>query len=397
MRIGAGASYSGVHPWRMAFLMAVLGVALVLVAIPLGGISRRPPAGPGDRKDVQSATRRRSVRALALHAAVRAWHANCSGFCSRRFCPRQENHVRSASMRKLGFAFAAILAIACARVPEHFELPELEVKQAEFAATLAAYTGTGVVGGNRVAILLNGEEIFPATLALIRRAKRTVNYAQYYFESGPPAQDMAEALAERCRAGVSVNVLLDAVGSLGMPSDLRDLMSDSGCRVEIFRPLSPFAIRRTNYRNHRRILVVDGVVGTTGGAGVSEKWSGNGRQKGYWRDTDILIDGPVVEQLQGAFAENWLEATGVALGGPEYFPQRRLARRGSVDAQVVRSSPSGGSHAMYTMFLLALAAAQRLHLHHEPLFPARREDARHADGSRAAGRARHPDRSRVHR
>lgn len=93
------------------------------------------------------------------------------------------NDPRSAPTRRLGFALAAILATACARVPEHFELPELEVKQAEFAATLGAYTGTGVVGGNRVAILLNGEEIFPATLALIRRAKRTVNYAQYYYAS----------------------------------------------------------------------------------------------------------------------------------------------------------------------------------------------------------------------
>jgi cardiolipin synthase len=268
------------------------------------------------------------------------------------------NDPRFAPTRKLGLALTAILATACARVPEHYELPELEVKQAEFAATLAAYTGTGVVGGNRATILLNGEEIFPAMLAQIRRARRTVNYAQYYFESGPPAQEMAEALAERCRAGVTVNVLLDAVGSLGMPSELRELMTDSGCRVETFRPLSPFAIRRTNYRNHRRILVVDGVVGATGGAGVSEKWSGNGRQEGHWRDTDVLIEGPVVEQLQGAFAENWLEATAVALGGPEYFPRRRLVRRGSVDAQVVRSSPSGGSHAMYTMFLLALAAAR---------------------------------------
>ncbi|PYN86861.1 MAG: hypothetical protein DMD87_16115 [Candidatus Rokuibacteriota bacterium] len=88
------------------------------------------------------------------------------------------------------------------------------------------------------------------------------------------------------------------------------------------------------------------------------KWSGNGRQQGHWRDTDVLVEGPVVEQLQGAFAENWLEATGVAIGGPEYFPRRRLDSKGLVDAQVVRSSPAGGSTAMYTMFLLALASAR---------------------------------------
>jgi cardiolipin synthase len=260
-------------------------------------------------------------------------------------------------MSRWGLALALMLAIACARVPPHFEVPALEVQQPTFAATLGAYTGTGVVGGNRVALLLNGEEIFPALLKVIRNAERTINYAQYFFEGGQPAEEISAALAERCRAGVKVNVLLDAVGALAMVSEHRDRMTDSGCHVETFRPLSPFAIRRFNFRNHRRILVSDGVIGITGGSGVSEKWMGNGRQQGHWRDTDLLIEGPAVAQLQGAFAENWLEATGVALGGREYFPPRREPS-GSVDAQIVRSSPAGGSHAMYTMYLLALAGAR---------------------------------------
>ncbi len=266
--------------------------------------------------------------------------------------------------RRRGFARIALtllltLTTGCAGVPPHLELPTLDIKQPVFAATLGAYTGTTVVGGNRVEILLNGEEIFPAKLALIRSARRTIDYAQYVFEDGHPAENVAAALAERCRAGVKVNVLLDAVGTLAMPGALRDEMSRAGCRVESYRPLSPFAIDRVNYRNHRRILVVDGLVGVTGGSGISGKWSGNGRQEGHWRDTDVLVEGPVVEQLQGAFAENWLEATGVAIGGPEYFPRRRLESKGLVDAQIVRSSPAGGSTAMYTMFLLALASARR--------------------------------------
>ncbi|MGH7305997.1 MAG: phospholipase D-like domain-containing protein, partial [Candidatus Rokuibacteriota bacterium] len=135
-------------------------------------------------------------------------------------------------------------------------------------------------------------------------------------------------------------------------------MTRAGCRIVDYRPLRPIALDRVNYRNHRRILVVDGMVGVTGGSGISGKWSGNGRQEGHWRDTDILLEGPVIEQLQGAFAENWLEATGVAIGGPAYFPRRRLESKGLVDAQVVRSSPAGGSTSMYTMFLLALASAR---------------------------------------
>jgi cardiolipin synthase A/B len=259
---------------------------------------------------------------------------------------------------RTSLALLLTLTTGCAGVPPHLELPTLDIKQPAFAATLGAYTGTTVVGGNRVEILLNGEEIFPAKVAAIRKAQRTINYAQYVFEGGQPAKEIAAALAERCRAGVQVNVLLDAIGALAMPGELRDEMSRAGCRIENYRPLSPFALDRVNYRNHRRILVVDGMIGVTGGSGISGKWSGNGRQEGHWRDTDVLLEGPVIEQLQGAFAENWLEATGVAIGGPAYFPRRRLDAKGLVDAQVVRSSPAGGSTAMYTMFLLALASAR---------------------------------------
>ena len=233
----------------------------------------------------------------------------------------------------------------------------MEVGRPGFAATITAYTGAAVVPGNQVDVLLNGDEIFPAKLAAIRAARRTINYAQYVFEDGEPSEDLARAFAERCRAGLRVHVLLDGFGALLMPPELRALMVDAGCRVETYRPLNPLSIDRVNYRNHRRILVVDGEVGVTGGAGTSGKWSGNGRQTGHWRDTDVRVEGPVVAELQAAFAENWLEATGVALGGEEYFP--RIRSRGEVAAQAVRSSPAGGSAAMYTMYLLAMASARR--------------------------------------
>lgn len=227
-----------------------------------------------------------------------------------------------------------------------------------FQATLVAYTGAAVLPGNRVDVLLNGEEIFPAKLTAIREARRTITFAQYVFEEGTPAADTARALAERCRAGVKVHVLLDAVGSLQMPAEYRQWLTEAGCQVEAYRPVTPWTIDRVNFRNHRRVLVVDGRIGVTGGSGTSGKWSGNGKQEGHWRDTDIRVEGPVVEQLQGAFAENWLEATGVALGGADYFP-RPLPARGTIKTQIVRSSPAGGSVAMYTMFLLAMASARR--------------------------------------
>jgi len=263
--------------------------------------------------------------------------------------------------RRRSAALIALLAVsvaACGRVPVHLALPALTLSDPAFEATVAAYAGSPVVGGNRVQLLLNGDDIFPAKLKAIAAARKTINYAQYVFEEGDPSLRIVHALSERCRAGVTVNVLLDAVGAFNMPDAYRTEMVGAGCHVETFRPLTSFQVDRINYRNHRRILVADGRVGITGGSGTSGKWAGNGVTEDHWRDTDALIEGPVVQQLQGAFVENWLEATGVALGGEDYFPQP-LQRPGTTAAQIVRSSPAGGSAAMVTTFLLALASAQR--------------------------------------
>jgi cardiolipin synthase len=222
---------------------------------------------------------------------------------------------------------------------------------------MEALMGTPVTDGNTVELLLNGDQIFPAQLKAIASARKTVTYAQYYYEDGANAQAIAEALAERCRNGVAGKVLLDAFGALLMPQGYRDLMEQAGCKVVIFRPLKHVVIGRGNNRNHRRILVVDGRLGFTGGSGAAWRWLGDGRTEHHWRDTDARVEGPAVLYLQGAFAENWLEATGEVLGGEDYFP--RPNGGGASRVQVIRSSPAGGSYSVYTMFLLAIARAQR--------------------------------------
>jgi cardiolipin synthase len=251
----------------------------------------------------------------------------------------------------------ALAASACSNVPVHRELPPLNLGEPSFFPTIEAHAQAPIVGGNRLKLLLNGEEIYPAVLGAIRGAKSTITYAQYSYEDGPIARDFAEAMAERCRAGIRAHVLLDSVGTMSMPREYVDLMSKAGCEVVSFRPIGPFGLRRANNRNHRRILVVDGRIGFTGGSGVSSKWMGDGRIPDHWRDTDVQIEGPVVEYLQGAFAENWVEATGQVLGGADYFPGP--TPKGRVHAQIIRSGPLGGSYAMYTTFLLALSSAQR--------------------------------------
>ena len=252
---------------------------------------------------------------------------------------------------------------ACARVLPTYHIPPVTLGEPSFFPTLEAYTQSPIVGGNRVDVLLNGDEIFPALIEGIRQARHTITYAQYFFADGAVSKQVAGALAERCRAGIGVNVLLDAVGAFGLPGDYAQGMERSGCHVAWFRPLEPWQLMlpwrlpHLNKRNHRRITVIDGRVGFTGGSGVSDQWMGDGRRDGYWRDTDVRIEGPVVQQLQAAFAESWRETTGMILGGDAYFPA--LDDRGSVYAQVVKSSPSGGAFEAYMLFLLSIESARR--------------------------------------
>jgi cardiolipin synthase len=269
----------------------------------------------------------------------------------------------------LGLALLASLTAACARPTPHVSLPALTLGEPSFFPTLEAYTGSPIVGGNRVDILLNGEETFPAQVEAIRAARRSITFATYWFEDGPVASALVEALAERCRAGVRTHLLLDSFGSMGMPGEYGETLRQAGCRLVFFRPINPLKVDRldrVNNRNHRRILVADGTVGFTGGSGVSRKWMGDGRTEGHWRDTDVRVEGPAVQYLQGAFAENWLEATGEVLGGEDYFP--RIPARGRVFAQAVRSSPAGGGVSMYTTFLLAMASARHSILLTNPYF-----------------------------
>ena len=261
-----------------------------------------------------------------------------------------------------------LLFPACARVVPSYNIPQVTLGEPSFFPTLEAYTQSPIVGGNRVDILLNGDEIFPTRLEAVRRARHTITFAQYFYEGGTVGKDLAEALAERCRAGVGVSVLLDAVGAFSTPREYVEVMERSGCHVAWFRPVKPWELvvmpwrlAYLNKRNHRRIVVIDGRVGFTGGSGVSEKWMGNGRQDGRWRDTDVRVEGPVVHQLQAAFAESWREATGMVLGGEPYFPS--LHDRGTVYAQVVKSSPAGGAFEAYMLFLLSIESARRsIHL-----------------------------------
>ena len=236
---------------------------------------------------------------------------------------------------------------------------ELDVRDASFLRACESITGAPVSYGNDVDLLINGDQIFPAFLDTIASAERTLNLLTYVYWRGTPAKDVAEAVCERARAGVACNVLLDAVGALKMDSGLVEQMSKAGVTVRKFRPPKPYAVRRLANRTHRRVLVADGCVGMTGGVGIAEEWTGNAEDPDHWRDTHVRVRGPVVTGLQGAFAENWLEATGEVLVGDDYLPEIEPLAEGGGAMQAVRSSAGVGDTNVEALYYLAVASAKR--------------------------------------
>ena len=238
----------------------------------------------------------------------------------------------------------------------------IEAGSAEFLRAAEALTMAPITRGNDVELLINGDEIFPAMLETIANAKRSLNFLSYLYWTGDIGSEIAAALCKSARSGVEVNVLLDAVGSAKMDRQLVRDMDDAGVTFAYFRPPKPYAIRRVNNRTHRKLLIADGEVGMTGGVGIADQWTGNAQDSEHWRDTHVRVRGPIVRGLQGAFAENWLEATGDVLVGPDYLPE--LEPVGDDGAmQVVRSTAEVGDTNVEALFFLAIACARKsLHL-----------------------------------
>jgi cardiolipin synthase len=238
------------------------------------------------------------------------------------------------------------------RVIEH----DYAVSETQFRRELGVLLGPAVLGGNQVDPLNNGAEIFPAMLESIRSAQRTINFETYIYWSGDIGREFSDALADRARAGVQVNVVIDWVGGLKMDPALVTTMRAAGAHVELYRPLHWYSISRLNKRTHRKLLIVDGQTGFTGGVGIADLWKGEAQDPLHWRDMHFRVRGPVVAQMQAAFIDNWIKVTGRVLNGEDYFPP--LAPAGPMDAHMFISSPEGGSESMHLMYLMAIAAAR---------------------------------------
>jgi cardiolipin synthase len=232
-----------------------------------------------------------------------------------------------------------------------------EVGGEGFLRAAESLTQAPITRGNDIELLINGDRIFPCFLETIRSARESVNLLTYVYWKGDIAEQVADAVCERARAGVTCRVLLDAVGAMKMDAAVIDRMEECGVVVRRFRPPKPYAIRRVNNRTHRKVLVVDGEVGLTGGVGIADEWTGDAHDADHWRDTHVRVRGPVVRGLLGAFAENWLEATGEVIAGEDDLPDLPPVGDGAA-MQVIRSTAGVGDTNLETLYFLAIAAAR---------------------------------------
>ncbi len=228
---------------------------------------------------------------------------------------------------------------------------------ADFAREMGTLLGPALLDGNQVDALYNGKQIFPAMLEAITAAQSTITFETYISWAGDIGMRFAESLADRARAGVKVHVLMDAIGAGKADAAALQLMKDAGVELEYFRPVRWYTVGKLNNRTHRKLLVVDGRVGFTGGVGIADCWTGNAEDEEHWRDSHFRLQGPSVGQMQAAFVDHWITTTARVLHGPDYFPP--LEPAGTHVTQVFRSAVNDGAESVRLMYLLSLTAAAR--------------------------------------
>jgi cardiolipin synthase A/B len=241
------------------------------------------------------------------------------------------------------------------RIDYHVSTP-LRPDSEEFIAVLEAQCQTPLVGGNRVDILTNGTQFYPAIRDALRGAKESINLEAYIFQPGEVAAMIADVLAERAEAGVEVRMVVDSIGSAGLRGAMVRRLEKAGCQVSFYQPMTWYRLHRINNRTHRELLVIDGRIAFVGGAGFADWWLHPRNGHPAWRDTVARLEGPIVGALQGVFSENWLEYSGEILTAPRHWPAIEPA--GDVAAMPVKSSPSDRATVSRVVFQMLIEGAR---------------------------------------
>ncbi len=227
-----------------------------------------------------------------------------------------------------------------------------------FRESVGPLLGAEFLRGNTVQPLINGDQIFPAMLDAIRKAEKSVNLETYIWSSGKIGDQFVEALSERAKAGVKVHALVDGAGDFKLKLSDMEKMKSSGVEFVVYGREHWYQLKpNINHRSHRKLLIVDGKVGFTGGVCIDDTWLGNADRPDSWRDTQARVEGPVVRQMQAVFAANWLETTSRLLLGPDYFPD--TGRPGAAYADCFKSGPDESPENARLSYLLAIAGARK--------------------------------------
>ncbi|HZS20335.1 MAG TPA: phospholipase D-like domain-containing protein [Pseudonocardiaceae bacterium] len=261
-----------------------------------------------------------------------------------------------------GLGLAGMYAFHMARyrraAGKGFDMPDPPaVGSSEFTAFVEALAQASSREGNRLEILRNGCEIFPAMLETINSARECIDFSTYIYWTGDIAPKFADALIAKASAGVEVNVVLDAQGSVKMDHGIIDRMRAAGATVVWFRPPHWYNVHKLNKRMHRRILIVDGKVGFMGGVGIAEEWDGNAEDQEHQRETHVRIAGPAVRDLMGGFLENWTEGTSALLSA-SHFPDIDAFNDG-IPVQVARTVSTGGPRGLPEMLWAAVLGSKK--------------------------------------
>lgn len=263
---------------------------------------------------------------------------------------------------KLVFSIFIVLGIIVLLLAVAQDQETLKIQSAHgagdrlFPSYVATLLNAQATGGNSYTVLANGDQIFPSMLAAINAAKRRISFETYIYEKGSVGEQFTDALEAAGKRGVMVSLITDAMGSKKIPKEWRDRLHTVGAQLGEFGQPKWYALEELNYRTHRKILVVDGAVGFTGGAGVADHWIGHAQDKEHWRDMMVRIEGPAARLMEGAFTENLVETLGPI--APIVDPPPVIPPAPKDSAMVLRSSPSGGSNDLKRLYMLSIAAAR---------------------------------------
>ena len=234
-----------------------------------------------------------------------------------------------------------------------------EAGDTAFARTIELYTGTHLLPGNEVQVLLNGQETYATLWRDLRGARRAVTMQMYYAQPGAVADSALTILSDKAREGVPVFLLLDAFGAGPMKGEWVRALREAGVLVAWLRPLRWYSLHRASQRSHVRVVVIDGEIGYTGGFGLADYWQGDGVSPGAWRETNVRFRGPAVAQLSATFAAGWAEATGELLTGAGVGASVAALEEGTVTAALMHTIPTGGSTPAERYLALTIVGARR--------------------------------------